>query len=331
MKHTGHHALAAAIAAVLMCVPARAETLSVSPTPLSAFAPLDPARTRFGRLVFLAGSELAPDSRRFGGISSLDVSPDGTGLTAVTDLGDWITARIETLPDGALTLAGIEIERMRDGDGEPMASKQWSDAEGISPVPGRPGVYQVSFERRNRIWQYDIGRGGLAARPRDVPVPDGIRGLPDNKGVEALAVLPQDSPLGAATIAFAENPVDGYLEGFIVGGRALGRFRVRAYEDFDVTDAALDPAGNIVILERYFSILTGPKMALHRIRVADIADGATIYPELLMDADVAVEIDNMEALGIHTDAQGRTILTIMSDNNFTRLQRNLLLRFELVD
>ncbi|MCB1479861.1 MAG: esterase-like activity of phytase family protein [Rhodobiaceae bacterium] len=311
---------------------AQAENIAITAKPLGALAPLDPERTQFGKLIFLAGAELVPDDRRsFGGISSIVIGPDGKTLTGVTDVGGWITAEISEMPDGTPTLSGVEMGNILDSDGKPLKSKRWSDAEGIAAVPGRPGRFQVSFERHNRIWEYDLGGSGMAARPKDIPVPEALRDLPENKGPEALAVLPAGSPLGAATIAIAEEPHDGFLTGYIIGGKTPGTFRIRAHDDFDATDAALDPDGNLILLERYFSILTGPKMALHRIRLADIADDATVYPELLMTSDIALEIDNMEALGIHEDEQGRTILTIMSDNNFTRLQRTLLLRFELVD
>ena len=43
------------------------------------------------------------------------------------------------------------------------------------------------------------------------------------------------------------------------------------------------------------------------------------------------EIDNMEALGVHRDGAGRTILTVMSDDNFNPLQRTLLLQFALTE
>ena len=323
---------AMAVLAILpIAGPVHAESIAITAEPLHALAPLDPERARFGRLVFLGGSVLTPSSHRFGGISSLDISADGAHLTAVTDIGDWMTARIASLPDGAPILEKVEMESMLGADGKPIISKRWADAESITAVPGNPGRVRVGFERHNRVWEYDLGRDGFSALPREIAVPDGLRDLPENKGPEALVALPATSPLGAATIAIAERPVDGFLTGFIIGGKTPGMFRVRAHDDFDATDAALDPGGNLVLLERYFSILTGPKMALHRIRLADIANGAEIYPELLMEADIALDIDNMEALGIHKDSAGRTILTIMSDNNFTRLQRTLLLRFELID
>jgi len=39
----------------------------------------------------------------------------------------------------------------------------------------------------------------------------------------------------------------------------------------------------------------------------------------------------MEALGIHRTAQGETVLTLLSDDNFSSLQRTLLLQFTLLE
>ena len=50
--------------------------------------------------------------------------------------------------------------------------------------------------------------------------------------------------------------------------------------------------------------------------------------EYLLDADLGQEIDNMEGIAVHRD-EGRTILTLISDDNFSFIQRTLLLEFEL--
>jgi len=42
------------------------------------------------------------------------------------------------------------------------------------------------------------------------------------------------------------------------------------------------------------------------------------------------EIDNMEGLAVHRNAKGETILTLISDDNFSSFQRTLLLQFALV-
>jgi hypothetical protein len=42
------------------------------------------------------------------------------------------------------------------------------------------------------------------------------------------------------------------------------------------------------------------------------------------------EIDNMEGLTVTRNAAGETLLTMVSDDNFSMLQRTLLLRFAVV-
>ena len=56
-----------------------------------------------------------------------------------------------------------------------------------------------------------------------------------------------------------------------------------------------------------------------------MVDGAT-----LIVADLGYQIDNMEGIGVHRNAPGETILTLVSDDNFSVIQRNLLLQFALV-
>ena len=43
------------------------------------------------------------------------------------------------------------------------------------------------------------------------------------------------------------------------------------------------------------------------------------------------QIDNMEGLAVHRDEAGRTILTLVSDDNYSILQRTLILQFALVE
>ena len=60
------------------------------------------------------------------------------------------------------------------------------------------------------------------------------------------------------------------------------------------------------------------------------APGAVLDSEVLFETDDVLEIDNMEGLAAHADAKGRTILTVISDDNFnSAFQRTLLMQFEL--
>ena len=50
----------------------------------------------------------------------------------------------------------------------------------------------------------------------------------------------------------------------------------------------------------------------------------------LIYADLGFQIDNMEGIAVHRSVSGETILTLVSDDNFSPLQRTLLLQFALV-
>ena len=57
--------------------------------------------------------------------------------------------------------------------------------------------------------------------------------------------------------------------------------------------------------------------------------GATVDGDVLLEADMRYQIDNMEGLAVHTNADGETIIALVSDNNHNMLQRTLLLFFAL--
>ena len=74
----------------------------------------------------------------------------------------------------------------------------------------------------------------------------------------------------------------------------------------------------------------GVKARLRLIRAHELRPGATITGELLLDAGVNHQIDNMEGLAVHRGAAGEIIVTMISDDNFNRvLQRTILLQFAL--
>ena len=64
--------------------------------------------------------------------------------------------------------------------------------------------------------------------------------------------------------------------------------------------------------------------------VTEIKDGGLVDGAALATADMAYQIDNMEGIGVHRTAGGETVLTLVSDDNFSPIQRTLLLQFTLV-
>ena len=69
-------------------------------------------------------------------------------------------------------------------------------------------------------------------------------------------------------------------------------------------------------------------MRVRRVAASEIKPGAVIEGEVLLEATDALNIDNMEAIGV-CRRSGETIITIMSDDNFSPLQRTLIMQFAL--
>ena len=71
-------------------------------------------------------------------------------------------------------------------------------------------------------------------------------------------------------------------------------------------------------------------VALIKASMADIKPGAVVDGPILFFADMGYQIDNMEGIAVHRNAANETIITLVSDDNFSVIQRNLLLQFALV-
>jgi hypothetical protein len=58
--------------------------------------------------------------------------------------------------------------------------------------------------------------------------------------------------------------------------------------------------------------------------------GALVDGRAMIEADLAYAIDNMEGMAVHRTSSGEMIITLVSDDNFSFIQRNLLLQFAIV-
>lgn len=295
----------------------------------SGFAVADPAKRDFGRLNFLGGLELRGDVPEFGGLSGAVIDPDGAGFIAISDQAHWVTGRFEADAEGRLTgMENVRISAMQAPNGRRMKDTRFFDTEGITRIGNR--LY-VSVERIHQIVRFEMGANGPGGRGVVVQAPDGLREQKPNQGIEALGVMPTNSRFAGAFIAIAErfapSAESENIPGWLVGGAQPGQFFVKRMNDFDVTDLGFLPGGDLVILERRFSPFWGIAFRLRRVALQNIAPGALLDGETLIEANMAYQIDNMEALTIHRAPDGRVIFTLLSDNNFSVLQRNLVLRF----
>jgi hypothetical protein len=164
-------------------------------------------------------------------------------------------------------------------------------------------------------------------------MPPAVKKLPFNKGLEALVMVPIGLPLAGTLIALSERGLDanGNLIAFLVGGPSPGQFSVRRTNAFDISDATLLPSGELLVLERKFSLVDGVGIRIRRIPLASLAPGALVDGPAIFEADLGYEIGNMEGIDSFVTAEGDTVLTMVSDDNFSMIQRTLLLQFTLVE
>jgi hypothetical protein len=308
--------------------PARIE---IAAAPIDAFDPRAPSQVRFGALEFRGGMALTSSHRDFGGLSAIRVGPDGAQFVALSDKAHWLTGRI--VYDGERRprqIAAAVLAPMLGPDGRSLAARGWYDTESLAQDGG---TLYVGIERVNRIMRFDFGRLGVLARAEPVAVSPAIAKLPHNKGLEGMEIVPKGQPLAGAMIAISERALDqqGNIRAFLIGGPTPGEFAIRRSEDFDVTDCALLPSGDLLVLERRFFLWSGVSMRIRRVPQSTIAPGALVDGATLVFADMGYQIDNMEGLSVHRDQQGEIILTLVSDDNFSALQRTLLLQFRLVE
>lgn len=301
--------------------------ITVAARPIPAFEPRNPGKTRFGQLRFRSGLVLSDGHPRFGGFSGLWRSPDGADLVAVSDKGFWLTGRLVS-HDGRLAgLERAELAAILGTSGRPLYRSRYYDTESLAIANG---VAYVGVERTHDVLRFDWARDGVEARARIVRVPRELKRLPSNRGLEAIGVVPAGHALAGAVVAIAERSgeEDEPTLGVILGGRQPGLFQVARHDGYAITDLAFLPGGDMLLLERWYRPLRGVGMRIRRIVGASLRPGAMLDGPYLVEADLGQEIDNMEGMAIHPE-DGRTIITLISDDNFSFLQRTVLLEFEL--
>jgi hypothetical protein len=305
-------------------------SIEVHARPIASFDPADHSRVRFGALEYRSGLALTSSFRGFGGLSGLRLDAKGERFISFSDKGSWFTGRIVYQGNEMTGLADVEAAPMLGPDGKPITTRGWFDSESIA-LDG-PYVY-IGLERVNQLLRFDFSKGFTRARGEVVPLPPAARRLPFNKGLEALVMVPKGMALAGTLIAMSERGLDaqGNLMAFLIGGPTPGQFSVRRTDEFDISDAVLLPSGELLILERKFAWLAGLGIRIRRIALKSIVPGAVVDGPSIFDADLGHEVDNMEGIDSHVTPEGDTMLTMISDDNFSPLQRTLLLQFRLVE
>lgn len=280
--------------------------------------PLDfdaPRTARLGALAYAGGLQLSSESSSaFGGLSGLDVMPDGRFISQ-NDQGDLLSGRIVLDAQGRLAgLADTRIQALTDTAGRTYGSKLEADAEGLTFLPG--GGFAVSFEREHRIQAYVEG-----SLPRRLGVPAEAAAFGENRGLEALAVW-TDARGRQRLVQGAE---DGRIWSCDLAGRGCERIVGRTPErGYSLTGLDELPDGRgLIALYRGFDLFRGM-----RALVVWLPQGAFDRPVVLARLAAPTTVDNMEGIAATRGADGSVRLYLISDDNFLPIQRTLLLAFD---
>jgi hypothetical protein len=318
----------------LVVAPAGANDITVIATPVP-LNPNDAKQTTVDSLEYVAGFALNSAAPEWGGYSGMVMAADGSSLLAVSDVGHWLKLELKHDATGTLTGVGAaRIEPLLDEAGKPVAGKEWSDAEDIAQSD--EGQIFVSFERRHRIWRYASATGIPEGPAYIVSVPDAVKSLRENSGIEAmiaygegdLAIVAEGS-VGAAneTLAWDWSARKGAWQSSVI----------ERSDGFEPTSLALLPSpqfqepskidrGLVLLLERRYTEADGPAARVSVLVPSIFSHHIAGYT--LATLRLPLSVDNFEAMALRPTADGSALIYLLSDDNQSDKQQTLLLQFQ---
>lgn len=288
-----------------------------------ALFPDSPETHQFGLLDWRGGVHISDSDERFGGLSALEVSVDGTRLLAMSDSAWWVTTDLRWSDHGALTgVDNLVIAPLLDEAGNHLEDEA-GDSEGLAALGG--GRYAVSFEREHRIWCYNLGEDWNRigrARPNLRSLPPTDIPITHNGGMEALTLLDDGSLLVGIEWPFS---TDTLYDLWRQTADNWQRSNMSAATEHGLTGMTVID-GHVYALERYWTPAVGNRVRIIRFAQTALDSDQSIEPELMAEFDASNTVDNFEGItAFHRD--GETILLIVSDDNYNPQQRTLLMAF----
>ncbi len=290
--------------------------------------PESPQQKRIDSLAWRGGLEINSPERDFGGLSGLYLDADGQRLVLLTDEGNWLTGTLSYDENGWLT--GVDAARMgrlKDERGNPLSRRPIrQDSEALARQ--EDGGWLVTFEQLHRIRKYPPG-----------PVPDGtaesieIPGdLPrgSNEALEALTVLPDGRLVTLREGAVSLVGQNAVFRGYIYQDETWQAFDYIRPKPTKPTDIALGPDGMLYVAERHWSPVGGLTIRVARFDPKQLAPGAAIKAETLATMRPPLTIDNFEGIYLRKGPKGEILVYLVSDDNFSAIQRTLLVMFEVL-
>lgn len=233
-------------------------------------------------------------------------------MTVVGDRGRLVEA---TLQRSGGQISGIALQSSRGLSSSTGVRflKEEGDAEGMAIASD--GTVFLSFEHRHRIMQVDPNTGQTHGQIT-LPFQNSLR---ENGGVEALAIA-QDGTL----YALAEQaPARG--QPFPLYAYANGQWwvvaRIPQRGMFVPVGADVDPFGRLWLLERTAT----PIGFRSRVRLF-VLDPASPQ-EYTMLTSFPSRYDNLEGISVWQADNGQLHITMISDDNFFRIQQTQIVEY----
>jgi len=285
-----------------------------------------------GKLIWRGGISLASVNQDFGGLSSMGFVDDEGRLVFVSDRGNFVTGQLIYDEDNRpFNLVGVRMTPIENSSGAPLPRQFARDAEALDVVvrDGVPSAIRVGFENLTRVADFELVNGVPQGPAREVSIPQWISDIRTNESIESLCIAPPASPVAGSTLIILESVIDsaGNHSAYLLGRNDRGALSLSVNAGVNPTDCAFMPNGDLLVLERGVSLFAFV-MKLRRIPADQVKAGQVMSGEILLEA-AGSDIDNMEAVAVHTAPDGELRITIGSDNNFNSWERNLLLEFSL--
>lgn len=252
----------------------------------------------------------------FGGLSGLSLSRDGTQITTISDRGTIFIGDV-TRADGQITDISItERHSLQDTDGNPPALFL-QNAEALAR--DAQGTLYVAYEGWARVWSYERPD----ALPKWLHVWDRFWDLIGNTGFEALAMDAKGD-----LYVISEMVTETGFPAFRYDGQIWSdSFSIPQQDAFRISGADFGPDGYLYLVERKFHWFWQFSTRIRRLKI----DGPAITEDLVLLESPYGGLDNSEGIDVWQHPDGSTIITLLSDDNFSPLQSTLVTEFELVD
>lgn len=266
---------------------------------------------------FLSSYRWRSDDPALGGLSGIELSPDGQRFVVLSDRGRITQGRISRDAEGRIT--GIEAAAMHrlGGKRDQPLEEGRDDSEGLAWATN--GRLYVSLEGEARVLEYDRIDGPA----RNLPSHKAFAEMRGNASLEALAV---DKRGWLYTLPERSGDENRPFPVYVFNGKSWSQpYEIPRDGRFLPVGADFGPDGRFYLLERDFRGIAG---FASRVRAFTFGPKGASKGEVVLQTKLGTH-DNLEGLSVWRDDKGRIRLTMVSDDNFRFFLRQEVVEYAL--